>query len=91
MRHPSRLQISDLEVIPSRLEQEITSEEAIKVLGGDCTTDYFDCLPLEEFTLVLAPHLIPSPKLLGTAFITHTLLASAAIGNKTIFQPLEVK
>lgn len=34
MRHPSGLQISDLEAIPSVIEQELTIEEAEKVVGG---------------------------------------------------------
>jgi hypothetical protein len=34
MQEPSKLQISDLEPIESDNEQEITSEEAKKIVGG---------------------------------------------------------
>lgn len=39
MRHPSSLQISDLEAIPSGFEQELTVEEAEKIVGGTNLSD----------------------------------------------------
>lgn len=60
MRHSSGLQISDLEAIPSGSEQELTIEEAEKIVGGFCP--YFLDYPLPDPANPPSP-LPPSPTL----------------------------
>lgn len=65
MRHAFGLQISDLETIPSVFEQELTTEEAEKVVGGCNSSTYWRC-PNTTYTAIgpLKKNIVPGPDLL---------------------------
>lgn len=68
MRHSLGLQISDLEAISSFFEQEITIEEAAKVVGGGCQSA-FDSLCLRTEIIPGEGNIIPIDNIIPT--LTH--------------------
>lgn len=76
MQHSFRLQISDLEAIPSFFEQEITIEEAEKVVGGGCQSA-FD-------SLCIRTEIIPGEDnlFLGVTHVIVNLFRSQVVANR---------